>query len=154
MSYRDKRGGARFAAARVFTGVVVGAVFLGPAWGALGGDLPHAAAAAAFAPFCHQDPARSWTLLGTQLPVCIRCFGFYLGALTACCLGLRFEKKRLAAAAAVAAAGLGIEALLGGTGSEIARFAGALILAVFTTPALWTETAAGALRPAMGGAVR
>ena len=135
-------------------GIVAGAVFLGPAWGALGGGLPRAAAAAAFAPFCHQDPARSWTLLGTQLPVCIRCLGFYLGALTACCLGLRFEKKRIAAAAAAAAAGLGIEALLGGTGSEIARFAGALIFAVFTMPVLWAETAAGALHPAAGGAVR
>lgn len=143
MPYREKRRGARLAAARVCAAVVVGAVFLGPAWAAFGSDLPRAAAAAAFAPFCHQDPARSWTLLGAQLPVCVRCLGFYLGAPAACCLGLRFDKKRLAAAAVMAAAGFGIDPLLGGTGGEAARFAAALLLALFTAPVLWSETAGG-----------
>ncbi len=141
------------AAARILSAIVVGAVFLGPAWAAVGGDFARAAAAAAFSPFCHQEPARSWALLGTQLPVCIRCLGFYLGTLAACCLGLRFEKKRLAAAAALAAAGLGLEFLLGQTGGEIVRFTTTLALAGFLAPALWSETAAGALQPSRGTAL-
>ncbi len=138
------------AAARICSAIVVVAVFLGPAWAALGGDLPRAAAAAAFSPFCHQEPARSWTMLGTQLPVCVRCLGFYLGAAAACLLGLRFEKKRLAAAAVLAAAALGLEFLLGRTGGEIVRFATALALAGSTAPALWSETAARALPSSAG----
>ena len=38
-----------------------------------------------FSAICHQDPARSWSLAGNPLPVCIRCtsiyFGFFLAAL-------------------------------------------------------------------------
>ena len=140
------------AAARILSAIVVGAVFLGAVWAAPGGDFARAATAAAFSPFCHQEPARSWAALGTQLPVCVRCLGFYLGALAACCLGLRFEKKRLAAAAVLTAAGLGLEFMLERTGGEIVRFATALALAGFTVPALWSETAGGALRPSRGTA--
>ncbi len=140
------------AAARISSAIVVGAVFLGPAWAALGGDFPRAAAAAAFSPFCHQEPSRSWALFGAQLPVCVRCLGFYLGALSACLLGLSFEKRRLAAAAGLVAAGLGLEFLLGRTGGEIVRFTTALALAVFAVPVLWSETAVGALRPSGGAA--
>jgi len=32
-----------------------------------------------FSQLCHQDPARSFVLAGTTLPVCARCLGFYLG---------------------------------------------------------------------------
>ena len=37
---------------------------------------------------CHQDPARSWHLLGEPLPVCIRCASIYLGFFASLCLGL------------------------------------------------------------------
>lgn len=36
---------------------------------------------ALFSPVCHQDPARSFTLLGHQWAVCHRCSGIYLGLL-------------------------------------------------------------------------
>ena len=32
-----------------------------------------------FSQICHQDPARSFVLAGTTLPVCARCLAFYLG---------------------------------------------------------------------------
>jgi uncharacterized membrane protein len=32
-----------------------------------------------FSQLCHQDPARSFVLAGTTLPVCARCLAFYLG---------------------------------------------------------------------------
>lgn len=123
------------ATTRILATVIVGSIFLAPLWTALGG-----AVAAAFSPFCHQEPARSWTLFGTQLPVCIRCLGFYLGVLAACSLGLRFAKKQLAAAVALAAAGLGIEFLVGGVGAEIVRFTTALALAASLAPVLWSGT--------------
>lgn len=33
-----------------------------------------------FSPVCHQDPARSFWVLGTPVAVCARCLGIYLGA--------------------------------------------------------------------------
>jgi uncharacterized membrane protein len=36
---------------------------------------------ACFAPACHQDPARSFSLLGAPLAVCSRCLGIYSGFL-------------------------------------------------------------------------
>ncbi len=36
-----------------------------------------------FAIICHQDPGRSWRLLGEPLPVCIRCASIYFGFLAA-----------------------------------------------------------------------
>ncbi len=36
---------------------------------------------ACFAPVCHQDPERSFALLGRPLAVCARCFGIYAGFL-------------------------------------------------------------------------
>lgn len=44
-----------------------------PAWGKLW--------YAAFAPVCHQDPARCFVLAGFPLAVCGRCLGIYLGFL-------------------------------------------------------------------------
>jgi uncharacterized membrane protein len=46
----------------------------------MSGRAPAAAAARAlFAPVCHQDPIRSFTLFGIPLAVCHRCSGIYLG---------------------------------------------------------------------------
>jgi len=43
--------------------------------------------AAAFDPWfsflCHRDPARTFTILGSALPVCARCTGIYAGLLVA-----------------------------------------------------------------------
>jgi len=33
-----------------------------------------------FSPVCHQDPARSFWILGAPVTVCARCLGIYLGA--------------------------------------------------------------------------
>ena len=45
-------------------------------------DRPMGALAIAtfFSFVCHQDPARSFVLFGSVLPVCVRCFGIYCGA--------------------------------------------------------------------------
>jgi uncharacterized membrane protein len=40
-----------------------------------------------FSTICHQDPARSWSVAGHPLPVCIRCTSIYLGFLLATCVG-------------------------------------------------------------------
>ena len=51
-----------------------------------------------FSQLCHQDPARSFVLAGTTLPVCARCLGFYLGGFAgiACypVLGFRWRQGR------------------------------------------------------------
>ncbi len=41
-----------------------------------------------FSFICHQDPARSWHILGEPLPVCIRCTSIYFGFLASLWLGL------------------------------------------------------------------
>jgi len=41
-----------------------------------------------FSFICHQDPARSWHILGEPLPVCIRCASIYFGFLASLWLGL------------------------------------------------------------------
>jgi len=41
-----------------------------------------------FSLVCHQDPARSWHILGEPLPVCIRCASIYFGFLASLWLGL------------------------------------------------------------------
>ena len=41
-----------------------------------------------FAMICHQDPARSWHLMGEPLPVCIRCASIYFGFFASLWLGL------------------------------------------------------------------
>jgi uncharacterized membrane protein len=33
-----------------------------------------------FSPICHQDPARSFWILGAPVAVCARCLGIYIGA--------------------------------------------------------------------------
>ena len=44
-----------------------------------------------FAMICHQDPSRSWYLLGEPLPVCVRCASIYFGFLAA--LWLRISPR-------------------------------------------------------------
>jgi uncharacterized membrane protein len=50
---------------------------------------------AIFSLVCHQDPARSWALSGTPLPVCIRCASIYFGFLASLCLALPLNVKWL-----------------------------------------------------------
>jgi hypothetical protein len=50
---------------------------------------------AAFSPFCHQQVERTWVLASQPLPVCVRCFGFYLGAFAAAAAGARFSMRVL-----------------------------------------------------------
>jgi uncharacterized membrane protein len=50
---------------------------------------------AAFGAFCHQQIERTWMLASQPLPVCVRCFGFYLGAFAAAASGVRFSRRLL-----------------------------------------------------------
>jgi uncharacterized membrane protein len=52
----------------------------------------------AFAPFCHQQPQRSWHLQGYPLAVCARCVGVYSGLLLAALLGVRLPARTIAIA--------------------------------------------------------
>lgn len=45
-----------------------------------------------FSLVCHQDQSRSFTIFGTALPVCVRCFGIYCGAAIGAWLGV-FESS-------------------------------------------------------------
>jgi len=54
----------------------------------------------AFSPFCHQNVARSWHLLGEPLALCVRCLGFYWGAALAGVL-LAFASWRACAVALI-----------------------------------------------------
>jgi uncharacterized membrane protein len=48
-----------------------------------------------FSLICHQDPARSWQILGEPLPVCIRCVSIYFGFLVSLWLGFPASVRRL-----------------------------------------------------------
>jgi uncharacterized membrane protein len=48
-----------------------------------------------FSRICHQDPARSWHLSGTQLPVCIRCTSIYFAFTASLWLGLKAHVRWL-----------------------------------------------------------
>jgi uncharacterized membrane protein len=50
---------------------------------------------ALFSVICHQDPARSWHVLGEPLPVCIRCASIYFGFLASLWLGIRASAQWL-----------------------------------------------------------
>ena len=123
--------------ARIISAAIVGGVVAGPIWAALGSETPLAFSSTVFATFCHQEPDRSWAPLGSQLPVCIRCLGFYLGGFGACIFALRFSKNRFYAAVALAVAALALERTFGTVSAEMIRFSTALLLAGLTLPALW-----------------
>ncbi len=57
---------------------------------------------AAFGAFCHQQVERTWVLASHPLPVCVRCFGFYLGAFAAAAAAVRFSMRGLLLAGGVA----------------------------------------------------
>jgi uncharacterized membrane protein len=63
-----------------------------------------------FSAICHQDPARSGSLAGNSLPVCIRCtsiyFGFFLAALA--CRQPNYRLLQIATAATVMEVALAI----------------------------------------------
>jgi hypothetical protein len=48
-----------------------------------------------FAIVCHQEPERSWELLGKSLPVCIRCASIYFGFAASLWLGIRANVRWL-----------------------------------------------------------
>lgn len=78
-----------FAAGAAIWAVVLGAAPLLATWTALGAAVIYAAGSL----ICHQMPERSFHLGPSQLPVCARCFGLYvgvaLGALAWSILGAR-----------------------------------------------------------------
>jgi uncharacterized membrane protein len=42
-----------------------------------------------FSAICHQDPERSWHILGVALPVCIRCTSIYVAFTASLWIGIR-----------------------------------------------------------------
>jgi uncharacterized membrane protein len=48
-----------------------------------------------FSLICHQNPLRSWQILGEPLPVCVRCCCIYLGFLIATLFSARPNPKLL-----------------------------------------------------------
>ncbi len=60
--------------------VVASVAVLAPYLSASGFSLFAVAIFWFFAPVCHQDPARSFWILGAPVAVCARCLGIYLGA--------------------------------------------------------------------------
>src|SRR5579884_2385715 len=57
-----------------------------------------------FSRICHQDPARSWKLLGQPLPVCVRCASIYFAFTISLWLGLKPNVRWLRASIAIMAA--------------------------------------------------
>ena len=60
--------------------VLASAAVLAPYLAASGYTLLAVAIFWFFSPVCHQDPARSFWILGAPVAVCARCLGIYLGA--------------------------------------------------------------------------
>jgi uncharacterized membrane protein len=57
-----------------------------------------------FSRICHQDPSRSWYLLGHPLPVCIRCASIYFAGTLSLWAGLKPNSRWLRASLAIMAA--------------------------------------------------
>ena len=76
-------------AALLVAATVLGAVLLGPVLAHF--ERPEAISMyAAFSSVCHQQPERCWWLLDHPFAVCVRCLGFYVGAIAALLAGWRF----------------------------------------------------------------
>src|SRR5512140_1619767 len=60
--------------------------------------VPAALAYSAGSLVCHQQPARSFTLRGRQLPVCARCTGLYASAFAGGLAALVLRRRRVTAA--------------------------------------------------------
>ena len=76
-------------AALLVAATVLSAVLLGPLVAHF--KRPEAISIyAAFSSVCHQQPERCWWLLDHPLAVCVRCLGFYVGAIAALLAGWRF----------------------------------------------------------------
>ena len=65
-----------------------------------------------FSHVCHQDPARSWRLFGTALPVCIRCASIYFAFAASLWLGFRTNARWLRTALALMALEFAVARLL------------------------------------------
>ncbi len=76
-------------AALLIAAAVLGSVLLGPLLAYF--ERPEAISIyAAFSSVCHQQPERCWWLLDHPLAVCVRCLGFYVGAIAALVAGWQF----------------------------------------------------------------
>lgn len=73
-----------------------------PVLGAFGYTLAAFSLAQFFSAVCHQDPARSFWILGAPVAVCTRCLGIYLGATAGA--WLRASRPQILSALAVVVA--------------------------------------------------
>lgn len=99
--------------------------------------------------FCHQDPARSWSLFGAVLPVCVRCLGVYGGAYLAALAAPRFSKPLFAGAVALC-----LITWVGEVGNLLAnpaevRFGAGLMLGYTAVAALTGCTIPGTPKPSL-----
>lgn len=62
-------------------GILCGLIVAPPFLVSAGSDAAAAVIYIFFSPVCHQEPERSFALMGLALPVCHRCSGIYLGLL-------------------------------------------------------------------------
>ncbi len=129
------RAAALFCAAAIVAIVAIAAIVVAPLLAGQG-RVESLVLYKAFAPFCHQQADRYWTLAGYPLAVCVRCFGVWLGFLAGGLLRPRFSRRFLYASFAVFAASWAIEAAgLAAPPSEVRWLSGALLGAA-AAPAL------------------
>ncbi len=114
----------------------------------LGGAVPPLSLGiyTAFSWTCHQQPLRSWSLEGRPLAVCVRCLGFYLGALGGGLIGRRFSRSLFLASAALMGAEWLVEAAIWPAAPEGLRFVTGMAVGFSLISLLWTERRGPALR--------
>ena len=109
---------------------------------ALAQPLPAALIYFFFSPVCHQQPERSFVLMGYSLAVCHRCFGIYAGLWAGCVIRLpaRFVYRSPLWRRVIVTAGavpLLLDALLPmaglWTGNSMSRFFTGLLFGVMTS---------------------
>ena len=122
---------------KVASALALGLIVAGPLSAALGRPGLVGISNYAFGPFCHQAAERSWALLGTGLPVCVRCLGFYSGIFAGAWLGLQFRTPALICACGLLLIGLATENLVATAASEWIRFGAAAAIAATSVPLLW-----------------
>lgn len=85
-----------------------------------------------FALVCHQQPGRSWSLVGQPLPVCIRCTAIYFGFLLALALNRQADVLLLKIAILLTIFEFGIARLF--LDSILARAVTGILLGAATAP--------------------
>ncbi|HZS51284.1 MAG TPA: DUF2085 domain-containing protein [Bryobacterales bacterium] len=100
----------------------------------------------AFSWACHQQPLRSWSLDGRPLAICVRCFGFYLGALVGGLIGHRFSRRLFLASTSLMGGEWLVETAIWPAVPGVIRFLTGLAVGFSLISILWTERVRPVLR--------